>query len=186
LTTITTTSPLMTASEFAARPDPGYPEELVRGRIVRMPPPSRRHGQVCGQAYYLIRQAVERQSLGHVLSNGAGIITTKDPDTVRGADVAFDSFARLPRGPLPASYGSEVPELVVEVLSPTDRWSDVLSKVTEYLHAGVVAVVVLDPAARTAQVFRDNQAPRTLADSDELTLPDILGDFAAVVGRFFD
>ena len=39
----------MTAAEFGRRPDPGHPEELVRGRIVAMPPPDRRHGKVCGR-----------------------------------------------------------------------------------------------------------------------------------------
>jgi len=38
---------LMTAEEFGKRPDPGYPEELVRGRIVAMSVPDKRHGYVC-------------------------------------------------------------------------------------------------------------------------------------------
>ncbi len=38
---------LMTAEEFGKRPDPGYPEELVRGRVVSTPVPDRRHGYVC-------------------------------------------------------------------------------------------------------------------------------------------
>ncbi|QDV34834.1 Uma2 family endonuclease [Tautonia plasticadhaerens] len=175
-----------TAEQFGSRPDPGHPEELVRGRIVRMPPPNRRHGQVCGQSYFLIRQHVDEHDLGHVLSNDAGVITGRDPDTVRGADVAFYSYARLPRGPLPQSYGPEVPELVVEVRSPGDRWPDLLAKVTEYLNAGVVAVVVLDPDARSAQVYRVDQPPRILGPEEELTVPDLLGDFRVAVRRFFD
>ncbi len=38
---------LITAEEFAKRPDPGYPEELVRGKVVAMSVPDRRHGYVC-------------------------------------------------------------------------------------------------------------------------------------------
>jgi hypothetical protein len=41
---------LYTAEEFARRPDPGYPEELVRGRIVAMPVPQARHGLVCNKS----------------------------------------------------------------------------------------------------------------------------------------
>lgn len=178
-------SPL-TAREFAERPDPGHPEELVRGRIIRMPPPNRRHGQVCGQAYFLLRGRIEADNLGHLLCNDAGIITERNPDTVRGADVAFYSYARLPRGPLPPSYGPEVPELVVEVRSPGDRWPEVLAKVTEYLNAEVVVVVVLDPDARAAQVYRVDQPPRILHADDELAIPDLLGEFRVVVGQFFD
>src|SRR5207249_10863292 len=90
---------LFTAEEYAQRPDPGYPEELVRGRIVPMPQPTRRHGQVCSNAVYVFRRFLEDHDLGHVLCNDAGVITERGPDTVRGPDVAFYSFDRLPKGP---------------------------------------------------------------------------------------
>lgn len=95
------TEPLMTAEEYAHRPDPGYPEELVRGRIVPMPQSNRRHVQICANAVYLFRRFLEDHDLGHILSNDAGVITERAPDTVRGANVAFYSYARLPRGPSP-------------------------------------------------------------------------------------
>ncbi|RUL87534.1 Uma2 family endonuclease [Tautonia sociabilis] len=176
----------ITAEQFGKRPDPGHPEELVRGRIVRMPPPNRRHGQVCGNAYFLLRLHAAQYDLGHVLSNDSGVITERNPDTVRGADVAFYSYSRLPKGPLPQTYGPEVPELIIEVRSPGDRWPEVLAKVTEYLNAGVVVVIVLDPDSRSAQVYRVDQPPRILQDDDELTVPDLLGDFRVAVRRFFD
>ena len=182
----TAVAPPMTAEQFGQRPDPGYPEELVRGRIIRMAPPNRRHGQVCGKADRIIGGFVDEDDLGHVLSNDAGVITQRNPDTVRGADIAFYSYQRLPKGPLPPAYGPEVPELVVEVRSAGDRWPDLLTKVTEYLNAGVVVVVVLDPEARSAQIYRVDQPPRILQEHDELTVPDLLGDFRVTVRRFFD
>jgi Uma2 family endonuclease len=181
-----TAEALMTATEFGARPDPGHPEELVQGRIVEMPPADRRHGYVCGQAYYLLRQFIDAGDLGRVMTNDSGVITERDPDTVRGADVAYYSYARLPRGPLATGYGPEVPELVVEVCSTTDRWLDIHEKVAEYLRAGVLAVVVLDPRTPTAHVFSGDEPPRTLGLEDELTLPAILEGFRVRVGRFFE
>jgi Uma2 family endonuclease len=80
---------LMTAEQFSQRPDPGCPEELVHGRVVGMPPHDRRHGYVCGLAYYLLRRFVDEHELGRVMSNDSGVITQRDPDTVRGADVAY-------------------------------------------------------------------------------------------------
>jgi Uma2 family endonuclease len=165
-----------------ARPDPGHPEELVRGRIVAGPCPDRHHGQVCTEVIVVIGRYLERHDLGHLLCNGSGLITTRNPDTVRGADVAFYSYGRLPKGALPPSYGPEVPELVVEVLSPGDRWADVLAKVGEYLAVGVSTVLVLDDLQRSAELFRPDTAPRSLAADDEVSLPDILPGFAATVG----
>jgi Uma2 family endonuclease len=148
----TAPEPLITAEEFGRRPDPGYPEELVRGRIVPMPPPKRRHGQVCGKIVGILSRHMDRHDLGHVLSNESGVITQRGPDTVRGPDVVFYSYARLPKGPLHDEYGPEIPELVFEVRSPGDRWPKLLEKTAEYLAAGVLCVVVLDPESMTALV----------------------------------
>jgi Uma2 family endonuclease len=181
-----TAEALMTAEEFGQRPDPGHPEELVQGRIVGIPPPDRRHGFVCCQASYLIRQFIDERGLGRVMTNDSGVITERDPDTVRGADVAYYSYARLPKGPLATGYGPEVPELAVEVVSASDRWRDVVEKVAEYLRAGVLVVVVLDPKPQTAHVFGSDDAPRALGPEDELVLPGILEGFRVRVGRFFE
>jgi Uma2 family endonuclease len=181
-----TAEALMTAEEFGRRPDPGHPEELVQGRIVASPLPDRRHGYICGRAGYPLQQFIDQHDLGRVMGNDSGVITERDPDTVRGADVAYYSYARLPRGPLPTGYGPEVPELVVEVRSSSDRWREILEKVTEYLKVGVLVVVVLDPGPQVAHVFGPDEPPRILESSDELLLPGVVEGFRVRVGRFFE
>ena len=177
---------VLTALEYACRPDLGYPEELVRGRTVPMPYPDRRHGQICNKVGRILGNLAEHYDLGHVLNNDAGVITARNPDTVRGPDVAFYSYKRLPKGPLPATYGSEMPELVVEVRSPGDRWAEVLAKVVEYLEAGVLAVVVLDDESRTALLQLADRMPRLLGPDDDLAVPEILPGFAVAVRVFFE
>ncbi len=177
---------LLTAEQFAERPDPGYPEELVRGRIVPMPVPQPRHGQICGNAYFLIRSHMVVSDLGHVLSNDSGVRTERGPDTIRGADVAFYSYARVPKGPLPPGYLQVVPEIVIEVVSPSDRWPKVLAKVAEYLEAGVSAVIVLDDERTLAMIYRADGMTRTLEANDELILPELLPGFAVMVRQFFE
>jgi len=176
---------LLTAEEFAAMPDPGHPTELVRGRVVDMPPPNFRHGEVCGAITLLIGLFVRDHDLGRVLSNDAGLITRRGPDSVRGPDVAYYSYERVPKGTSPAGYSDAPPELVFEVLSPTDRWSNILAKVVEYLEAGVRLVCVLRPGPDTVQLFRPDGDDRTLGPDDEFMAPDILGDFRVPVRRFF-
>ncbi len=177
---------LMTAEQFRQRPDPGYPEELVRGRVVAMSVPDRRHGYVCGRAVLVLGSFVDGHDLGRVMSNDSSVVIDQDPDTVRGADVAYYSYARLPKGPVPAGYGPELPELVVEVCSENDRWPEILEKVSEYLKAGVLVVVVLDPEPRVAHVFSAGGPPRRFGAEDELTFPDLLHGFSVRVGRFFE
>ncbi len=181
-----TAEALMTAEEFGQMPDNGRRTELVRGRIIELPPPRLRHGQVCSRSARLLGNFVDEHNLGHVLSNDSGVVTRRDPDTVRGADVAFYSFGRLPKGPLPDEYPTVVPELIVEVRSPSDRWPDIEIKVAEYLSIGVLVVCVLDPEPRSAHLYYPDQPNRTFGPEDELSFPECLGDFRVGVGRLFD
>jgi Uma2 family endonuclease len=114
------------------------------------------------------------------------MITERGPDTVRGPDVAYYSYERVPQGPLPDGLLSASPDLVFEVRSPSDRWSELHTKVAEYLNADVKAVCVLDDDTRTMHVFYADREPRVLTASDDLSLSEILGDFRVKVQRFFE
>jgi Uma2 family endonuclease len=187
MSTASVTAPvLLTAEQFAERPDPGYPEELVKGKIVAMPVPKPRHGEICGNSVFIFGAHFRDRELGRVVCNDSGVITERGPDTVRGADVSFYSFASVPKGPFPEGYLDTPPELIVEVLSPSDSWPKALAKVAEYLSAGTVVVVVLDDKHRVAHVYRADGTTRVLAADEELTIPDLLGDFHVRVGRFFE
>ena len=177
---------LLTAEEFGQLPDNGQRTELVRGRIVPLNMPYPRHGQICSNTVYLLRSYLENDDLGIVVCNDSGVITERDPDSVRGMDVAFYSYRRVPKGPLPRRYLDVSPEAIFEARSPGDRWSEILVKVGEYLKANVLVVVVLDQQTESAHVYRAEQAPEVLTADQELTLPDILGGFRAPVRRFFE
>jgi Uma2 family endonuclease len=176
---------LLTAEEFRLLPDNGQPLELVRGRVVPMNVPAPRHGEVCGKVVRLLGNHVDERDLGRVVSNDSGVVTEHDPDTVRGADVAYYSYLRVPKGPMPEGYLPVAPELVFEVRSPTDRWKQVLAKVAEYLNAGVAVVCVLDAGTESAHLYFEDQPTQVIQAEQELVLPDLLPDFRVRVERFF-
>jgi Uma2 family endonuclease len=177
---------LLTAEEYARLPDTGVRTELIRGKVVEMNVPAPRHGQVCSKIDRLVGTYADEHRLGHVVVNDSGVLTQRDPDTVRGGDVAFYSYARVPPGPLPRGYLNVVPELVFEVRSPTDRWSKLFAKAGEYLDAGVTAVCLVDEVSERVLVCRAEEPPLTLHGDDELHLPDVLGEFRVAVRRFFE
>jgi Uma2 family endonuclease len=177
---------LMTAEEFLRLPPDSRPRELVRGRVVYMNVPAPRHGQICGQVYYLLRRYLEDHPLGHAVCNDSGVRTQQSPDTVRGVDVAFFSYNRVPPGPLPQGYLPVVPELIFEVRSPTDRRGAILTKVGEYLEAGVRIVCVLDQMTERCHIYRSDEDVQVLTAEQELLLSDVLPEFRIVVRRFFE
>ncbi len=186
MATATSASTVVTADEFARRPDSGCPEDLVRGRIIRMTQPGARHGQLCYIVSRILGSFTETHGLGHILTNDSGIITQRDPETVRGADVAYYSYERLPKGPLSATYPAVVPDLIIEVRFPSDRWPNILAKVAEYLEAGVSVVCVFDDDTRSVQVYDANGPARTLGEADFLEFPEGLPGFRVAVRTFFD
>ena len=180
------TETLLKAEEFRRLPDDGRLKELKRGRIILMNLPAPRHGEICGQVYYLLRRHLEDHPLGRLVTNDSGIITEHDPDTVRGADVAFYSYQRVPPGPLPQGYLPVAPELVFEVRSPGDRWGRIWGKVGEYLEASVKVVCVLDQMTERCHVYRNEEEIQVFLPDQDLTLPDVLPEFRIVVRRFFE
>lgn len=184
---MSTVTKLITAEEYAAMPDLGRPTELVRGEIVEMNQPIPLHGYICGTLSRILGNFVKEKDLGRVFTNDAGVVTERDPDTVRGPVVWYASYDKIPRGKLPKKYLDAVPDIAIEVLSPEDRWSKVLGKIAEFLDAGVPVVCVLDPDEETAEMFYgDHARDRKLSADEDLTFPEILPGFSVKVSELFE
>ena len=182
-----TAEKLLTAEEFAARPDPedGSKEELVRGVIITMPPPGFEHGLRQGRIYGLLDMFARPRHIGRVVVE-TGLITERDPDSVRGPDVSYWSAERLPFHLVPRGYPDVAADLCVEVLSPSRRPVDLAEKIEEYLQRGVRLVWIVDPISRTVAVHRPNQPVRNLTETDTLSGEDVLPGFTCLVADLFD
>ena len=176
---------LLTAEEFFALPDDGQRTELVAGKVVIMNLPGYRHGRVCNRIGRLIGNFVEERHLGTTLNNDSGIITRRDPDTVRGADVTFYSYTRIPESEDPVGYPDAVPEIVFEVVSPSNTRRAITVKTGEYLNAGVNVVCVVDPAYKTVNLHFPEQPTKELEGDTALTFADLPG-FSLPVSKFFE
>jgi Uma2 family endonuclease len=178
---------LLTAEEFYAMPDDGRRTELVRGRIVEEPHPTFLHGVVCMRIVGLTTAFVEgRPPSGWWLCNGSGVVTERNPDSVRGPDLSYFSYQRIPKDSIPDGYAEVAPEQVFEVKSPSDRRKAIHAKAGEYLAAGTLVVCVVDPETKEITVYNDTAPPAKKSISDELTLPEVFPDFCVPVRRFFE
>ncbi|MEO6810028.1 MAG: Uma2 family endonuclease [Isosphaeraceae bacterium] len=182
----TTTRRLITAEEFLDMDLGEGFHELVRGEVIEVPPPKHPHGRVCMKIGYRLEFYGRESGYGYVLSNDTAVVTERGPDTVRGADLMFYSKARLPESRLDDSALDIVPDLVVEVVSPGNRASEIRSKIHEYLNAGVFMVWIAYPQRRTLVIYRrDDPIPITLTEADTLdNLPELPG-FRCPVAEFF-
>jgi Uma2 family endonuclease len=141
---------------------------------------------MCGTVTYLLTDFALKHDCAHVMCNDSFVKTRSNPDTVRGADVSYYSYERLPKGEVPEGLLPVAPDLVVEVRSPSDGWSEIFTKVGEYLGTGVRVVIVLDAVSQTASVYRPEELQQIFHNSDELVVPELLPGFAVAVCRLFE
>lgn len=175
--------PKMTAEEFFKLHGSESNVDLIGGEVVRYPLSGFHHGVVCSNAGSVIHGFVKANKLGRTMSNTHIRLSA---ETVLGADVCFVSYAKLPPGTSPDGMLEVVPDLVVEVRSPSDLWTEALSKMLDYLRRGVPVVVILDPPTESASVFRTGTRQDTFEKHQTLTLPDVLPGFEVPVSRFFE
>jgi hypothetical protein len=175
----------MTAAVFARRHGGEYCE-LVNGHKRELPMAFPKHGKICSRTCYFLCEHSERHDCGHVMTKDSFVQTRRDPDTVRGADVSYYSYERLPKGKVPDGLLPVQPDLLVEVRSPSERWTEVFARVVEYLHAGVRVVIVLDEPTATASVYRPDELQQIFHNGDALVIPDVLPGFSVPVLRLFE
>jgi len=174
MSTATVSQRFITADEFRTWKSAHPHSELIAGRVVDMPSPGFRQGKICTQIVRQLGRYLDQQDTGHLVSNDSGVITERNPDTVRGPDVAYYSYATLPADQAPEGYPEVPPGLVFEVKSPSDRWTDLLKKVSELLTVGVNTVCVIDPERELAQIFRGDEPVQLITAEQMLEFPALL------------
>src|SRR5260221_6633394 len=151
---------LMTAEELLALPDDGTRHELVEGELRTMSPSFGRHSMIAGRVAVDLGAYVRAARLGEILVAEGGYVLSRSPDTLRCPDVSFVARGRE----LGDSFVSGAPDLAVEVISSGDTYSEVDSKVRDYLRAGCSMVVVVDPPERSATVHTARNITRLSVD----------------------
>lgn len=178
------TTARVTADEFLTMPDDGLRHELVSGEVISMPPAGLDHGDDALTIGLHLRRHVDRHGGGRVVVK-VGFLLFHDPDTVRAPDVAFVSEARLPPAEERSRFVEGPPDLAVEVVSPGDTATEVLTKVQEYLTAGARLVWVVERRTRTVSIYRADGTVQLLRSGETLSGEDVLPGFALLVNDIF-
>ena len=131
----------------------------------------------------LISNHVRQHGLGVVYSADTGFLLGQGPDTVRAGDVAFVGSARISEDE--SGFFPGAPDLVVEVVSPSDRVREVEDKTRAWVDAGARAVWVVWPNTRTVAIHGPGAKPVTLTEDDALDGGDVLPGFRCPVAEVF-
>ena len=157
-------------------PDDGRRYEIIEGELYEMPAPSWDHAVTIVNLLALLIPLV--QSLG-------GRVVTAPLDVFfEGANpVQPDLVVMLPgwNGVLAQRGPQGAPDLLIEILSPSNRGHDLLTKRALYARAGVREYWIVDPASQTVEVLildRDAFHTTQTASGDDAVISSLLGDVA--------
>ena len=157
--------------------------ELVDGVLVEKAM-GFRESLLAGVLIQHLRNYVSQQQLG-VVAAPDGMMRLA-PGLVRLPDVAFVSWDRFPGRRVPADPIPDLaPDLAVEVLSKSNTEAEMARKLREYFGVGVREVWLVDPDARSVEVYTALDRSTDLSQSETLTSSELLPGFALPLRQLF-
>ena len=180
------TTKLLTATDLLRLASEGVRGELIRGVLHETMIAGVKHGEIVMKLGFLLNAFIIPRKLGRLTGSDTGIWLERNPDTVRGPDIAYFSAATMPPPAVPDGYAEVVPDLLVEVVSPNDTRREVAAKAHMWLRYDVRLVWVVLPQTRSVDVYRPGHAVETLTDQDTLDGLDVLPGFTCPVSAIFD
>lgn len=159
--------------------------ELVRGEIRQMSPTKWLHGRLADWIDKLLTPYLDANPIGRIAIE-VGVPTDRAPDSCRIAELVYVSYGRWSAEEEEAVIEDEevlpvAPDLVIEIRSPDDRWSDVEEKIDEYLRIGVLLAWIIDPRRRSVHVYRQDGSVSRLGPTDTLAGENVLPGFEVAV-----
>ena len=177
---------LLTAGDLLRLNSQGVKGELINGVLRETVSVGAEHSFIAGNILAALHSHVRPRRSGRVGGTDGGVLMRRNPDTVREPDVFFVSAERLPLSEKVQGYLEVAPELVVEIVSPSDQQQAVNEKTRMWLDLGVSMAVEVRPAERAVTVHRPGVPAVTLTGDDVLEGGDVLPGFRLPVSEIFD
>lgn len=160
---------------------------LIDGELIIKMAPSELHGDTATRLSVFLFLFVDEHKLGRVTSE-VGYYPPGDRRTMLLPDVAFTSNPRAAQPPR-TTYVPHMPDLAIEVISPSQSLAQVRRKAEAYLRHGAALVWLVDPLARSIEVWRRGNDGRlqseVIAGDGELSGDDILPGFRLRLTQIF-
>ena len=167
--------------------EPRHPTEkyyLIDGELHVKMSPNQRHSEVSSLLAHYLQSYVLPRDLGRVTVE-CGYHPPGDRSCVLLPDVAFEGLPRAAQ-PSRSTYVPYMPDLAVEIISPSQTWAKTRRKAQRYLRHGTALVWLIDPGAKSAELWQRGTERREVIDlGGELSGGDILPGFSLPLKRLF-
>ena len=144
----------LTYEEYLEGPEIKARFDIVDGVMIMAPTPTLEHQRLLRQLFRLLDPFVTEHGLGEVLFAPLDVIIQREPLRTRQPDLLFVSNERAG---IMEDYIQGPPNLVAEILSPSNTRKDMDDKLGDYGRLGVEECWLVSPEARTVEVLRLDQ-----------------------------
>ena len=175
----------LTYEEYLKTPEIKARYDIVDGVMIMAPAPSVDHQKVLRQLFRMLDPFVQQQQLGELLFAPLDVVIQREPLRTRQPDLLFVSNERA------AILGQMVegaPDLVVEVLSPSNSRTEVEAKLVDYAALGVRECWLVSPEAGSVEVLQSAEGNWTrlaLLGVGDQVQSQVLSGLALGVGEIF-
>ena len=176
----------MTFAEAAALDPDRHAGELDEGRWVPMTRNTWRHAEVVANVVVVLKAYAREHAGWRVAAGDPGAKLRREPDVLRGPDVAIVRAERRPTGRGEAGWLEGAPEVAVEIAGDSQPTAKLLKKAMEYLEAGSKMVWVVEPEGETVVVLTPPDHLRVLGAGEALDGGEALPGFRCEVRELFE
>ena len=176
---------ITTADELLEMPADGCRYELVDGVLRKMSPAGAEHGAITSVLHWHLTAHVRTNGLGTTYSSDTGFKIASEPDSVLAPDVSFVAKDRTLAIRDIRKFVPFAPDLAIEVLSPSDSYSETVEKIEAWLAAGTRAVILVDPRLKTVAIHRSPTKQEVLTEKDALKVPEVVPGWSMAVAEIF-
>jgi len=170
-----------TYDDYARLPDNGMRYEVIEGNLYTSPAPRPRHQIAVGRLLFRIMTYLEASELGQVFTSPIDVRFPDVADPVQ-PDLVFIPTDRSDM--VKDKWIEGVPDLLVEVLSPSRPGHDRKIKFDAYARAGVREYWIVDPEERIIEVnvMRGEAYAVAVFRAEEELRSEVLPGFTVKVG----
>lgn len=182
---------VITWEEYLNLPDDLVRYEIIDGEVIELATPTFQHQRQIGKLFRYLSQKYDDTQFAYVLTAPYDVVISRNPVRTRQPDLLFilkeradaiEDLQELSRIDIP-------PDLVIEVLAPSESAESVLDKMRDYFKMGVREMWLLNPAKKTVELFQaDNGSyrPSGFFTGDQVIQSAVLPDLDLTPDRIFE
>ncbi len=182
----TLTKTQLTLDQFLSLPDEDITYELINGEALPKMSPKRFHSRATAGLFLILsdwNHTLENQ--GEVGIEWAITLKKKGKDWCPVPDLLYISYKRLKAFPLDNTPCLVAPELVIEIISPDQSFTNLSQKAIDYIKSGVDRVWLVDTEVKKITIFYPDSLPQIKQENDNLD-DDLFPNLSLTIAQIFE